>query len=45
MPQARAVVRAAQRLEQERAARRKEKRIRRWERREQQSKEYQLREQ
>jgi hypothetical protein len=33
-----------QRREQERAARRKEKRIRRWERREQENEEYRLRE-
>jgi hypothetical protein len=43
-PRARAVARAAQRREQERAVRGKEKRIRRRECREQQSEEYRLRE-
>jgi hypothetical protein len=44
-PQARAAGRAAQQREQERAARAKEKRIRRWERLEQHNEEYRLREQ
>jgi hypothetical protein len=44
-PRDRAAARAAQRREQERAARARERGIRRRERREQQSEEYQLREQ
>jgi hypothetical protein len=44
-PQARAAVRAAQRREPERVARKKEKRIRRWERREWRDEEFRLREQ
>jgi hypothetical protein len=43
-PRARVSACATQRREQERAARRKEKRIQRWERREQENEEYRLRE-